>query len=124
MFKSTRTLATYCVLSTLIATALSGSRFIEDSSGSPVGMVPSIPYVPAGQSVTFTVTLSNTSTSDTVLNVASSSQLLTVPSTVTVPAGSLSTQFIATAGPGLKSTQVTVVASNSSGQTYGNVSVD
>jgi hypothetical protein len=87
-------------------------------------MVPSIPYVPAGQSVTFTVTLSNTSTSDTVLNVASSSQLLTVPSTVTVPAGSLSTQFIATAGPGLKSTQVTVVASNSSGQTYGNVSVD
>lgn len=67
--------------------------------------------VTTGKVATGTVTISSASATDTVISLTSSTPALTLPSTVTVPAGSTSATFIATAGSVNSDTTATITGS-------------
>jgi hypothetical protein len=72
--------------------------------------------IAAGSSATGTVTLStNAPAGGTVVSLSSSSTVLTVPATVTVPAGTDSTTFTATAGAVFADLGVTITATANGG---------
>ena len=68
----------------LFGTAVS---VLRDGSTGPAGLVPSPSAISAGSSTSLQITLNQSSDTDTVIDMSSSSTYFSVPSTVTIPAG-------------------------------------
>jgi hypothetical protein len=117
------------VAATLVSPMHMASSTKLDPGPKPIAIVPNHDTISSGQSVTFTITMDQTVTSNTTVTLTSSNQsVLPMPGSAMVQSGN--SQVAVTSLPDFlksakgKSTVVRVTVSNSEGSTYTDVTVN